>query len=172
MFWTVPNEEIKKIKKTNHLKWIIPLGTFLAIAGICVTLVLLGSKESHNSSKPASSTMTAAVPAVEITPSTSSLNGKWAASLESSTMLATVTDDGIEIQWANGDTSALYWKGTFPVPANHGAKFTVESEGDLHAMDESMLASEDLTKTFTYENNTINFSLTVIGVTTKVHLAR
>lgn len=167
MFWAVPIEEPKKT--TNHKKWIIPLGTFLAIAGICVTLILLGG----NSSKSTPTSPAAAVPAVEMTTNGAlSLNGKWTADLKSSTMIATITDDGIEIQWANEDTSALYWKGTFAVPRPAGDKFTIISQADRSAMDGSMLASQDSSKTFVYENRTINFSLTAIGVTTKVHLSR
>jgi hypothetical protein len=165
MFWAVPNEEIKK---TNHAKWLIPLGVFIAIAGIVVTIILLGA----NSSAHKAQADTPAVPAVKVSAGVVNLNGKWAADMNSSTMLATVTDDGIEIQWANGDDSALYWKGTFSVPKDAGSKFQVISQADRPTMSGSMLASQDETKTFVYENNTINFSVTVIGVTTKVHLHR
>jgi hypothetical protein len=154
-----------------------------ALVSVMIVLFLLtpaaiiGVASSQHKSTAAAAA-TEALPAVEISdnpadPSSgASLNGHWTADLGSSTLLAVVTDNGIEIQWANGDSSALYWKGTFPVPQKLVAKFTIVSEGDLHAMDESMLGSKDLEKTFTYENNTINFSLTAIGVTTKVHLSR
>lgn len=101
-------------------------------------------------------------------------DGTWSAQVNASTFVATIANDTIEIQWQNNDSSGLYWKGSFPRPLNasKGGSFDVLSIGDTAAMQESLLGSGDTTKTFTYENRTLNFQMTVLGVTQTVHLEK
>lgn len=104
-----------------------------------------------------------------------SFNGPWSAQVNSTSFMTTITGDDIEIQWVEGDdTSGLYWKGTFPVPASmtQGSEFDIKSTGDVSAMSASLFGSQDDQKTFTYKNGKLNFKMTVAGVTTIVHLER
>jgi hypothetical protein len=98
----------------------------------------------------------------------------WVGNVNTSTFSATILENDIEILWKNEESSALYWKGTFPTPLNAhlGDMFTVTSVGNTEAMSNSLLGSQDETKVFTYENRTLNFQMTVMGVTTTVHLEK
>lgn len=101
-----------------------------------------------------------------------SFNGPWQAKLNDATLNATITGDGIEIHWVTSQTDAIYWKGTFPAPPNvtHGSTFTIVSVGDTATMEESLLASQDESKAFTFDNGKLKFKMTVMGVTQMVEL--
>jgi hypothetical protein len=102
-----------------------------------------------------------------------SVDGPWSAQQGSVTFMAIIAGDGIEVQWVDGDdTSALYWKGTFPMPPNahKGDEFQVTSVGDTEAMGNSLLGSQDSTKVFTYKKGELSFTLRVAGVKQTVHL--
>jgi hypothetical protein len=104
-----------------------------------------------------------------------SFEGNWSAELENGKMLATVTANAIEIHWdLEDDTSALYWKGSFSVPAGvtESSKFTVTSAGEVSTMETSMLASQDSSKTFTYDGKTLNYKLKIMGVTKTIRLSK
>lgn len=143
-------------------KLIAAIAAGLIVLAFAATLLLTWSPDTSSSAPPNTNAPTAA--------HVDNLNGKWTADLNNSTMVATISDDGIEIQWATGNDSALYWKGTFKVPSSIGAKFDVVSVADQGAMQESILASQDTMKTFTYEHGKISFILRAVGVTTKVEL--
>lgn len=103
-----------------------------------------------------------------------SFNGPWQAKLGDATLNAVITGDGIEIHWVTSQTDAIYWKGTFPAPLNatQGSSFQVVSIGDKAAMDESLLASQDEAKAFTYDKGKLTFKMTVMGVETMIHLEK
>lgn len=145
-------------------KWIAPICAFAAIVIIGVTIFLLGTDVKKPSDTKPAAAAEAQAPV--------SLNGHWTADLNDSTMIATVTDDGIEIQWATGNESALYWKGTFRVPNSFGSKFDVVSDADVGAMSSSFLASQDTLKTFTYEHGRLHFTMSAVGITRVVYLTR
>lgn len=144
-------------------KLIAAIAAGLIVLAFAATLLLTWSPDTSSSAPPNNTNAPAAA-------HVANLNGKWTADLNNSTMVATITDDGIEIQWATGNDSALYWKGTFKVPSSIGSKFDVVSVADQGAMQESILASQDTMKTFTYEHGKITFILRAVGVTTKVEL--
>lgn len=86
-------------------------------------------------------------------------------------MCAMIHDDIIEIYWVSdkGESVALYWYGSYTPPTT-GGKYTWESKNDHNITDGALLASQDDTKTFTYENGEITYSQTAMGMTTTVHL--
>ena len=113
--------------------------------------------------------MSGGKPAASAPPPT--FNGSWKAQVNDATFVAIITGDGIEIMWnTDTDTQGLYWKGSFPVPLTNGDVLTITSTGDTDTMSNSLLASQDAIKVFTYQNGTLDFKLTVAGVTTTVHL--
>lgn len=102
------------------------------------------------------------------------LSGYWAQSgwQEKDTfMAAMIHDDIIEIYWMSdkGETAALYWYGSYTAPTTSG-KHTWNSQNDHGVTDLALMASQDDTKTFTYENGEITYSQTAMGMTTTVHL--
>lgn len=80
---------------------------------------------------------------------------------------ATIQDNNIEVNIVDGDTSSLYWKGTFPSRDKN-----VISEADTEALAGSMLGSQDKTKTFTVENGEVSFKITIMGTSKIVHLKK
>lgn len=88
-------------------------------------------------------------------------------------MMATITDDVIEIYWNmnGGETIALYWAGTYIAPTVAG-DYTWDSANDHARTDLALFASGDDTKTFSYSGSEITYAQTAMGVTTTIHLAR
>jgi hypothetical protein len=87
-------------------------------------------------------------------------------------MTATIDSGNIHIDLSTGDTSGIYWIGTFPVEKILSDGFTVTSAGDTQAMESDLFASQDSTKTFTYKNGVLSFQFSILGTTRTVHLQR
>jgi hypothetical protein len=111
---------------------------------------------------------------VKVTDSPISLVGTWTGESSTTKMVATVSENAIEIMWETPDTTALYWKGTFEAPAavSNTNRLWITSNGDTAAMENSLLASRDPTKRFTYEDGMLSFPLTVMGVTTTIKMTK
>ena len=92
-----------------------------------------------------------------------SLNGTWTAE----GFVAEIGDDSITINLVGVDSSALYWKGTFPATGD-----TVVSKADVEALSMSMMGSTDTEKTFTVAGDEISFPMSMMGVDTVVRLTR
>ncbi len=96
------------------------------------------------------------------------LKGSWKqvnSNSDDAYQIAAIDDDSISVYWytEEDDMSALYWAGTFKVPTSGGKK-TVESSNYHDLTDYALLATEDDTKTFTFENNKMSFVVSVAGV--------
>lgn len=101
-----------------------------------------------------------------------SLAGDWTAvnSTKDGGMAATIDDTGIVINWTGPDTTALYWKGTFPMSAGNE---TIVSKGDTKAMDASVMAESLMdNKPFTIKDGKIIFDVSMMGVTKRVTLVK
>lgn len=87
---------------------------------------------------------------------------------------AIIRSDTIEIYWAadGTDISALYWAGTYIAPTTANEPYSWESENDKSKTENALLASSDATKTFTYENGKISYSMSALGLTTTIYLER
>lgn len=87
---------------------------------------------------------------------------------------AMINEDTIEIYWVtdNGDTTSLYWAGTFVAPQTNDEPYSWESENDRDKTDFALLASGDDSKTFTYENGQLSYSASAMGTTTTVKLEK
>lgn len=133
---------------------------YLVTAIVLVTVVVIAILAPAGSPKPS-----AGSPPVSISQQVD-LTGSWT----SDNMSATVTDSTIEILWTGKDFTGLYWKGTFTATVDDGAR--IFSAGDVNIMSESMFASQDTEKEFTYKDNSISFKRTLAGVTQIVRLTR
>lgn len=116
-----------------------------------------------------SSTGTSSEPAAPF-----SLTGEWEQSNvgdgSDSVQAATIVDDAITIYWVTDGSHALYWAGTVEVPEVPGSSFTWESVNDKTQTEGALLASSSDTKKFTYENGTLSYEATALGVTWTVKL--
>jgi len=101
---------------------------------------------------------------------TFSWNGTWVD--PQNNMSATIADDTIEINIVDGDSSGLYWKGTWPVVETVSDGLVIVSQGDDEAMSESFFGSSDGTKTFVYDDNELSFPFRVLGITTTLYLKK
>lgn len=111
------------------------------------------------------------VPAAAASPV--SMIGTWTqTNTEGTTATAVISNGKISIQISDGDTSGLYWTGTFPVSSITSQSFSVTSTGDTAEMETSLLASEAKTKTFTYNNGVLSYEFSILGTTTTIHLQR
>ena len=95
--------------------------------------------------------------------------GEWQqvnSNAEDSYQTATITDDTITVNWVAPDTTALYWAGSFEAPTTADEPYTWDSVNDTEQTANALLASSDETKTFTYEDGQISYSVSAMGVTT------
>ena len=103
------------------------------------------------------------------------LTGEWQqvnSNAEDSYQTATITDDTITVNWVAPDTTALYWAGSFEAPTTADEPYTWDSVNDTEQTANALLASSDETKTFTYEDGQISYSVSAMGVTTTVKLEK
>ena len=105
------------------------------------------------------------------------LTGEWKqinSDSETSYQAATIEGETIEIYWIDeeGETKSLYWAGTFIAPETTDEPYTWDSENDKEKTDNSILASGDDTKTFTYQDGQISYEASAIGVTKTIRLEK
>lgn len=103
----------------------------------------------------------------------SSLVGNWEPEeLGESYQAGYITEDTIEIFWFSddGETVSLYWSGTYENPEEAVTSYSWDSVNDTSKTDSALLASGDDTKTFTYEDGILSYSVTALGVTTTYEL--
>ena len=105
------------------------------------------------------------------------LTGEWKqvnSNSEDSWQSATISGESIEVYWVsdNGDTTALYWAGTYTAPETGDEPYSWDSENDHEKTGLALLASGDDTKTFTYENGQLSYSVSALGTTTTVRLEK
>ena len=89
-------------------------------------------------------------------------------------MQADITEDTITINWImdEGNTTAVYWVGTYTAPTEYSEEYTWTSTRDKEATDSALLASLDDTKEFSYSDSSkqITYQVTVSGITKTITL--
>lgn len=110
-------------------------------------------------------------------PTPVSLDGKWKQTNSASStawQAATISGTTIEVDWVsdNGATTSLYWAGSVTPPTTSDQTFTWTSNNDTAQTANALLASSDATKDFTYDHGTISYSVSALGKTMTVQLAR
>ena len=144
----------------------------LALVFACFMLTLPLTACGGNTS---SSTGADAAAQQEEAPQPPDLTGEWVqvnSDSEDSYQTATITDDTITVNWVMPDTTALYWAGSFEAPTTADEPYTWDSANDTEQTANALLASPDETKTFTYEDGQISYSVSAMGVTTTVKLEK
>ena len=104
------------------------------------------------------------------------LTGEWKQSnsnSEDSYQTATISGDVIEVYWVTESTStkSLYWAGSFVAPSA-GGDYSWDSANDTEKTSSALLASGDATKTFTYSDGKLSYSVSALGVTQTVELEK
>ena len=104
------------------------------------------------------------------------LSGTWKqanSASEDAYQEATISGDSIKINWISdgGATTSLYWSGTYDAPAGPGSH-TWDSVRNEDETDNALLASQDASKTFAYEDGVINYEVSALGTMTVVELER
>lgn len=100
------------------------------------------------------------------------LAGSWAiASSNGSAFVAEISQDMITINWSTDGTQALYWSGSFVVPAGSEITKTVISAASP-ANSTALMASGDPQKTFTVTRSEIQFDASMMGTTRRFSLRR
>lgn len=115
--------------------------------------------------------------AAQEAPKVTDLTGAWKQSnpnSEKSYQQATITADKMTVEWVTdgGNTTSIYWVGTFAAPTDAGGPYTWTSEKDAAATKSALMASGDATKEFKYENGTISYKVSALGTTTTVNLKK
>ncbi|MFE4195861.1 hypothetical protein ACFRJ9_08345 [Paenarthrobacter sp. NPDC056912] len=110
-------------------------------------------------------------------PKTPDLTGGWKQSnpaSEKSYQQATITADKITVEWVtdSGNTTSIYWVGTFAAPSSATEPYTWTSARDVEATKSALLASSDDVKEFKYEAGTISYKVSALGTTTTVNLKK
>ena len=87
---------------------------------------------------------------------------------------AIIQDGQIEIYWVteSDDSESLYWAGTYVAPEIAEEPYTWDSVNDKEKTDSAILASGDDTKTFTYKDGQLSYSVSAMGNTQTVRLEK
>jgi predicted small secreted protein len=145
----------------------------IVIAAFVLTGCASGSGAANgDSSNGSSATAEEAPPAEPL-----DLSGEWKQTNSNSAdsyQAATISGDVITINWVNDaeSTSALYWVGTYEAPTEDTDTYTWTSAGDVAQMDNAIMASQDDSKDFTYEDGKLMYELTALGVTMTVEMEK
>lgn len=160
------------MRQDDIMKKLIPL---IALAA---TLALTGCSGTDTvpKSETAPKGETSSTPTEEA-PQTPDLAGSWTQSnraSEDSYQQATITTDTMTVEWVSdgGDTTSIYWVGTFEAPTDATEPYTWTSQRDAAATDFALLASTDDAKEFTHEGDTISYKVSALGTTTTVDLKK
>jgi len=153
----------------------------LAMAMLACTIVLAGCGSSNTDTTSTETATDAATTEAKAEASTVeeveplSLVGNWmqeGKEGEDSYQAGYVSDDRIEIYWVldGGDTTMLYWSGTYDAPTEDVSEYTWDSVNDTTRTGSALMASGDDTKTFSYADGKISYDVSIGGETATVTL--
>lgn len=108
------------------------------------------------------------------------LSGEWKqanSNSEDSYQAAYIADGAVEVYWvlnegSDDESIALYWAGTFTPPETADEPYAWESANDKSRTNSALMASGDDTKTFTYRDGKISYSVSIQGQTVDVELTK
>lgn len=143
----------------------------LVIISLCVALLITiftGCSSTTSSSGNGGNTPKKQIP---------DLMGEWKqenSKSDDSYQAATIIGDTISIYWVsdNGDTKSLYWAGSFAAPTTADEPYSWASKNDHNKTKSALLASNDDTKTMTYQNGVLSYEASAMGTTTTVKLKK
>lgn len=149
----------------------------IAPLALAAALALTGCSGSGAASTAATPAGTAESKPTEKAPQAPDLKGTWKqtdSKSEKSYQQATITPEAITVDCVSdgGNTTSVYWVGTFEAPTGADGPYTWTSQRDEAATQSALLASSDATKDFTYDGDTISYKVTAMGTTVSVKLKK
>jgi hypothetical protein len=161
----------------------IPMKALVAVAAAGAIVALLagcstpatsdGTPEAVRTTPTSSATPSPTPEAVE----PPDLAGEWKQNNSASAdgwMTATITADAVTASFVTngGDTTSLFWVGSFTPPSDDSSPYVWTSTRDAAATESALLASTDAMKDFSYEDDEISFPVTIAGSTATVRMSR
>ncbi|PYY64442.1 hypothetical protein DEJ30_08235 [Curtobacterium sp. MCPF17_003] len=151
----------------------------IAPLALAAVLALTGCSNSEQAG-PALDTTESAVAKTAPTPTPTpapDLIGDWKQNNTKSDdgwTAATITGNTITVKFItdNGDTTSLFWVGTFTAPKDAKTPYTWTSTRDKAATDSALLASTDDTKDFVFDKDEISFPVSIAGTSTTVRMSK
>ena len=153
----------------------------IAPLAVATILALTGCSAAEQAGPAVDSTDSAvaqSAPAPTPTPEAApDLTGNWKQNNTKSSdgwTAATITGDTITVNFVtdNGDTTSLFWVGTFTPPNDAKSPYTWTSTRDKAATDSALLASTDDTKDFVLDKGEISFPVSISGTTATVRMSK
>ncbi|ROS75162.1 hypothetical protein EDF24_2604 [Curtobacterium sp. PhB130] len=150
----------------------IALAAILALTGCSAPNS--GGTAAEATSNPSTAVASTPTPDPVVIPD---LAGDWKQNNSASDdgwMTATVSGNTITASFVtdNGDTTSLFWVGSFTPPTDDTTPYTWTSTRDKAATETALLASTDATKDFIYEDDEISFPVSIAGSTATVRLSK
>lgn len=135
-----------------------------------------GSNEAAASRQGPPSTQSASTPTPEPV-EVPDLSGSWKQNNSKSDdgwVAATIADGVVTVDFVTdgGDTTSLFWVGTFTPPTDDASPYTWTSTRDEAATETALLASTDPTKEFTYDSGEISFPVSIAGSSATVRMSK
>lgn len=97
------------------------------------------------------------------------LEGQWFNKTNDLAFIATISGQDIKIDMMNVDgTSSIYWHGTFKTADSVGSKIV----SDKTEADDEIVLSQDATKEFTVQEDSLTFKFSALGFSKNVALTR
>ncbi len=148
----------------------ITITAALALTACSTTPGTAPASSSHSKSSSAAEPTKEAPKAPDLTGTWKQTNSAAADSYQE----AEISGDVITINWVsdNGDTKSIYWVGSFAAPTDVSMPYKWTSTRDQDATASAMLASQDATKEFTFQDDTISYSASALGTTTTIKLKK
>lgn len=147
---------------------------FIMIAAACMlSLEACGTTTATTATSAKSASVTESTKATPTpTEKPLDLTGTWTAK----GMEATITSDTITINWvtttSDAETKSLYWQGSYVPPTKAVKEYSWNSENDTDATSMAMMASNDKTKKFTYQDGKLSFEASALGTTATIHMSK
>lgn len=106
-----------------------------------------------------------------------SLVGEWKATnseAEDAWQSAVITDDTISVDWVaeGGDTTAIFWIGSYIAPTEATTTYEWESIGDTEKMSTALMASQEEKKRFSYDDGVLTYEVSMMGVSKQITMER
>lgn len=150
--------------RTRTLLWV---ASVLAVIVGAVLAVLAMSLAVPEGSPVVENPPAITAPGVDLELPLVQLNGTWSSSDNGTQFVATVGNNVVSIEMVKGDTSMLYWNGTFGTEGAAG-DILVSNKSDV---ERPMLSSAD-SKDFTVGDDTLSFQFEAMGMMKTVVMMR
>lgn len=152
----------------------------ILVSGVLAAAMLAGCAADNSGKQQSSQSQSSSQAAQEeVKAEPLNLNGTWKSTNSASPdswQEAVIDGATITVYWVsnNGETKSLYWAGSVVDPTDKTVDdtYTWDSVNDKAQTANAMLASNDDTKAFTYEDGKLSYEATAMGTTKTVIMER